>query len=93
MFNDFSKNNGGTLYVPKSHLIRNKKPKRYYNYSYKQIIAKAGTIAITDMALWHRAGDELSKKNRWSVFSYYGPWFMKPYYSYPEMLGKNLKKR
>jgi Protein involved in biosynthesis of mitomycin antibiotics/polyketide fumonisin len=92
MFNDFTKSNGGTQYVPKSHLIR-KNPKRFYNYNYKQIVGKAGTIVIIDSGLWHRAGNSISKENRWSVFSNYGPWFIKPYYRYTEMLGKNFKKK
>ena len=93
MFNDFVKNNGSTLYIPKSHLVRDKKPIRHYNYKCEQIIAKAGTIAIIDTGLWHKASDNLSKKNRWSLFCYYGPWFMKPYYNFPEMLGNNFKRK
>lgn len=93
MFNDFVKDNGSTLYVPKSHLIRDRKPKRHHNYKCKQIIAKAGTIAIIDSGLWHKSSSNLSTKNRWSLFSYYGPWFMKPYFNFPEMLGKKFKKK
>jgi len=93
MFNDFKENNGSTLYVPKSHLVRNIKPKRYKNYNSKQIIGKAGTIVIIDTGLWHKASNKVSKENRWSLFSYYGPWFMKPYYNFLEMLGEKFKNK
>ena len=93
MFNDFTKTNGATEYVANSHLIRDKKPKRYANYKSKYILGKAGTVAIIDTALWHKASNKLSVNNRWSLFSYYGPWFMKPYFNYPAMLGKKYKKK
>lgn len=93
MFNDFTKKNGSTLYVPRSHNIRHKKPRRKFNYKCKQITGKAGTIAILDTGLWHRAGKVCSSSNRWSVWNYYGPWFMKPYFRYPDMLGNKNKKK
>ena len=79
--------------MPKSHLIRNKRPKRFANYKSKQILGKAGTVVIIDTGLWHKASKELSKNNRWSLFSYYGPWFMKPYFNFPDMLGKKYKEK
>ena len=97
---DFSKNNGGTCYIPKSHLFTNTKiPKRNFNYKHKVLNAKKGDMVIFDSALWHKGGDA-SKKSRWSIFNYYGPWWMKPYYMFDQMLGKkkmnkldkNLKK-
>ena len=57
LFDDFTKDNGGTMYIPKSHNKRS-------NF-----------------------------ENRWSMFSYYGPWFIKPYFRFPEMLGKNFGKK
>ena len=93
MFNDFDEDNGSTEFVPKSHLIRNKVPKRNGKYISKKILGKAGTIVIIDTGLWHKASNELSTKNRWSIFSYYGPWFMKPYFNYPSMFKKNYRKK
>jgi ectoine hydroxylase-related dioxygenase (phytanoyl-CoA dioxygenase family) len=84
-FNDFTSDNGSTLYVPKSHLSR-EIPAREADYPKKQIVCKAGTMAIMDSGLWHRSGG-LSQQDRWSHFAYYGPWFMKPYFQFPEMLG------
>jgi len=91
MFNDFGKENASTLYVPNSHKKKTQ-PIRKFNYKCKQILGKAGTIAIIDAGLWHKAG-EVSNSNRWGMYSYYGPWFVKPYYRYPDMLGQNFPKK
>jgi hypothetical protein len=100
MLDKFEEDNGCTLYVEKSHLIRDKSPERKKNYKHKKILGEQGTVAIIDTGLWHKAGEPSDKKTRWSIFSYYGPWFMKPYYNYPAMIkkiynnsiNKNLKK-
>ena len=91
MFDDFTKKNGSTLYVPKSHVTKNQPMKRY-NYKHKQILGKAGTIVIFDAGLWHKAGKVSHNNNRWGMYSYYGPWFVKPYYRFPDMLGNSLSK-
>ena len=54
-----------------------------------------GTVAIFDTGLWHRAGC-LVTNFRDEYFVYYGPWFRKPYYDFPNMfkreqLSKHLK--
>ena len=86
MFDEFSKNNSGTKYVPKSHL-RTGVPERNKNYKYETITGKPGTIAIMDSGIWHKAGDP-TEASRWSMFSLYGGWFMKPYYRYWDMFTK-----
>ena len=91
MFNDFTTENGATLYVPKSHLKR-EKPERNANYEAKQMLGKAGTMVIFDSGLWHKAGAS-TNNNRWSTYNYYGPWFVKPYFRYPEMLGQEYGKK
>jgi len=90
MFNDFEKENASTLYVPKSHKKKTQ-PIRKFNYKHKQILGKAGTIAIIDAGLWHKAG-KVSNNDRWGMYSYYGPWFVKPYYRFPDMLGRKFSK-
>lgn len=91
MLDDFTLNNASTLYVPSSHLKRSI-PERHKNYKCKQILGKAGTLAIFDSGLWHRGGIS-TYSNRWSMYSYYGPWFVKPYFRYPEMLGEKFGKK
>ena len=47
-------------------------------------------MIIFDSGLWHKGGTSSSKR-RWGVFNLYGPWFIKPYFNFPEMMGgKNL---
>ena len=83
---DFSKENGATCYIPKTHLITNI-PKRHYNYKHKVLNLKRGSMIIFDSGLWHKGGQP-SNKSRWSIFNYYGPWWMKPYYLFNQMLGE-----
>ena len=98
LLDQFNKNNSSTLYVPRSHL-KNSNPQRYKNYRGKKILGKAGDAIIFDSNLWHKGG-ESTKNNRVSLFSLYGPWWIKPYFNYEIMLvkknikflNKNLKK-
>lgn len=95
---DLSKENGATCYIPKTHLTT-KIPKRYANYKHKILNLKKGDMIIFDSGLWHKGGHP-TNKSRWTIFNYYGPWWMKPYYLFDQMLGKkkinsldkNLKK-
>ena len=48
---------------------------------------KRGNTVIFDSGLWHKGGKS-TNKSRWSIFNYYGPWWMKPYYLFDQMLGK-----
>ncbi len=88
LFNEFSHANASMKYVPKSHLFRNR-PEREAPYEYDELSANAGSVVIFDCGLWHRGG-VACENDRWGLFSFYGPWFMKPYYRYPEMLGAAL---
>ena len=92
MFNDFTDKNAATFYVPKSHLF-NGRPNKSLNYEKesKIIEGKAGTIAIMDSAIWHKGGYP-SNEDRWSVFSMFSPWYIKPYFKFPEMLGEKFGK-
>ncbi len=87
MFDDFTAHNAPTMYVPKSHL-RYDRPERHADYPHKTVTGKAGTIVIYDSGIWHR-GSPSTPNDRWGLFSLYGPWFMKPYYRFTEMLGED----
>lgn len=90
MLEDFNKDNGCTKYVPKSHLNRNR-PKKNRNYKHKLLLGKKGTIVIMDTGILHKGGKP-NNVSRWSIFSYYSPWFVKPYYQYDKMIGvKKIK--
>ena len=96
LFNDFTIENGGTLYISKSHLKREKPDKsgeynNLENYPLNTLKGKAGTVIIMDTGIWHKGGKP-SEEDRWSMFSYFGPWYQKPYYRFPEMLGEKFGK-
>lgn len=91
MFEDFTKENGATKYVPKSHLLRSIPPKNQKKYKYKLITGKKGTMVIIDTGIWHKGG-AATTQSRWSLFNFYSPWFIKPYYQYEKMIGKTKFK-
>ncbi len=90
LLDQFQENNSSTLYIPKSHL-KNSNPERHKNYQGKKILGKAGDAIIFDSNLWHKGG-ESTENNRVSLFSLYGPWWIKPYFNYEKMLGKKNTK-
>ena len=85
---DFTKNNGATYYVEGSLNLKNK-PRRNINQKdlnskklkIKRHTMKAGTVCIMNYRIWHKAG-ESSLNSRWSIFSIYTGWFVKPYFKY-----------
>lgn len=90
MLEDFTKLNGCTKYISKSHFFKNKPP-RNLKTKHNYLVGKKGSLAIMDTGIWH-AGGQPSNKSRWSVYNYYSPWFVKPYYNYEKMLGKKKLK-
>lgn len=91
MLDDFTVNNGATQYIPGSH-VRRGIPERYGDYEFKYLEGKAGSLVIMDSGTWHKRGCS-SMNSRWSVFNLFGPWFMKPYFRFPELMGEEFGKR
>ena len=91
----FTKVNGATKFIPKSvnfssippRIIKNNSKK----YKIKNLIMKEGSVCIMDTGIWHKAG-ESSSLSRWSIFSIYTGWFVKPYFDYKELTNQNIKK-
>jgi ectoine hydroxylase-related dioxygenase (phytanoyl-CoA dioxygenase family) len=88
----FTKSNGPTKFILKSNNFT-QKPKRNISLKYKELIMKEGSICIMDSGMWHKGG-ESSDLSRWSIFSIYTGWFVKPYFNYQNFIKKNniLKK-
>jgi hypothetical protein len=84
MLEPFTPENAATRYIPRSHLDRTT-PDRDGDYPYETLTGEAGTMVIFDSGLWH-AGGPATKRSRWSVFTMYGPWFLKPYHRFHDML-------
>ena len=81
----FSGENGATHFIPQSHLRYQRPDDRDAELDHEVLVAPQGAMVIFDTALWHRVGDG-SAKSRWGVFNTYGPWFMKPYHRFEEMV-------
>tara|TARA_B100000965_G_scaffold182448_1_gene152262 strand:- start:286 stop:1059 length:774 start_codon:yes stop_codon:yes gene_type:complete len=84
---EFNSLNGPTQFVEKSINILSK-PKRILNLKFKELIMKQGSVCIMDTGMWHRAGKS-TNNSRWSIFSIYTGWFVKPYYNYYKFIEKN----
>ena len=90
---DFDEDNSATMYVPKSHLFKDK-PERQLDpnkYDIRSIKAKSGDVFLFDTGLWHSAGNP-TRKRRWGMFSMYSPWYFKPYFNYTKMFSKEEVK-
>jgi len=76
MLNDFSAENGGTRFVPGSHL-RGRPPKQWDGDG-ETLAAEgpAGTAMIFDGRLWHGTGANVSSENRYGLLTTFcGPQF------------------
>ena len=83
----FTKKNGSTQFIENSFNNRNR-PKRRLKMRYKELIMKEGSVCIMDAGMWHKAGKSTSA-SRWSIFSQYSGWFVKPYNNFQNFLLKN----
>ena len=86
----FTKFNGPTQFIKNSFNFETK-PKRRLKLKHKELIMKEGSVCIMDTGMWHRAG-ESSQLSRWSIFSIYTGWFVKPYFNYLDFIKKNKIK-
>lgn len=86
----FSKKNAGTEFIPKSFKY-DIGPSRHKNYKNKKVLQmKEGSICIMDTGMWHRGG-QATYQSRWSIFSIYTPWWVKPYFSYKDHYDKSRR--
>lgn len=89
---EFTRANGATHYIPRSHLRYQRPPDRDALLEFDYMLVPSGGMAIIDTALWHRVGDA-TPDSRWGVFNTYGPWFMKPYHRFHEMFTSEQSDR
>ena len=89
---EFTRTNGATHYVPRSHLCYQRPADRDAPVDFDYIVVPRGGMVIFDTALWHRVG-ESTTDSRWGVFNTYGPWFMKPYHQFNTMFSKEQSDR
>ncbi|MBL8643016.1 MAG: phytanoyl-CoA dioxygenase family protein [Rhodospirillaceae bacterium] len=90
MLDGFSNQNGGTHFVRGTQKSL-ERPDQNGNYEYEVMTGDTGSAVIVDSGLWHRGGPSTHKR-RWGVFSLYGPWFVKPYWRYWDMVTPEYAK-
>lgn len=82
MLTDFTRENGGTIVVPGSHLRECHPvagdavdPAEPYPGE-TQLLGKAGTVGIFDARLWHAVAPNVSGADRVAVLVRYAPWWL-----------------
>tara|TARA_A100000164_G_C21931323_1_gene785763 strand:+ start:1127 stop:2329 length:1203 start_codon:yes stop_codon:yes gene_type:complete len=70
LLNDFTEKNGATVCVPGSHKFF-KVPKNINqkDFKFKKLIAPKGSLIIWSGTLWHKSGNNASKKSRIALLS------------------------
>ena len=64
LLDDFTNDNGGTWFLPKSHILTEKpNDSLFYNES-KRLNAKAGSILYWNPKIWHAGGDNITDQWR-----------------------------
>ena len=83
----FTKFNGPTKFIENSINFR-EQPKRRLSMKHNELIMKEGSVCIMDTGMWHKGGVS-TPFSRWSIFSIYTGWFVKPYFNYQKFIKKN----
>jgi len=77
MIDDFTKENGATYVLPKSHLIEDRPTDDAFFKEAIQIEGKAGDVVIFDSLLWHAGGTNLTNQPRRAITQGFIRSFMK----------------
>lgn len=91
--NDFTKENGYTRVIPKSHKIRSFPKNNKDCINTKQLYAKAGSAIIFDGALWHSGSGKKNDLMRWAIVLGYARWWIKPSFDFMKNTPKNIFKK
>ncbi len=93
MLDDFTKKNGATRVVPKSHL-RNDFAKMKKKYKSEiSLTGKKGDAIIFNASTWHGSSEKKVDIDRWGMIFSYSRWFLKPDFNFCENTPKGLYKK
>jgi len=86
---DFDEGNGATLVWPFSHLT-GKNPKDIIRSGGmipkpNTVTAKSGDVIFFLSQTWHSVGKNHTSSNRWGIFSFINPWWVKPTWDFREI--------
>jgi ectoine hydroxylase-related dioxygenase (phytanoyl-CoA dioxygenase family) len=87
MVDNFNSLNGGTLILPKSHLLKDKPTDSDFALNSIQISGSKGDLLIFDSNLWHASAPNISNSNRRAIPLTISKSFVKQLFDYPKALG------
>ena len=92
VIDDFKKNNGSTIIIPKTHKDENFPSKKYIHENSIQITAPAGSVIFFDSLLFHKVGSNLSKNKRRAINLQFTRPFIKQQIDYPKLYAGLVEK-
>ncbi len=86
---DFTEENGGTLYLPGSQNLFEKPSDETFN-KYSMITSrKVGDVLFFNPRVWHKAGYNNTDKTRYAITAYVTRPFIKQRFDFPKMIDKS----
>jgi|SRR5271155_5076965 len=91
MVDDFTEDNGPTLLLPKSHLIKGKPTNEYFHRNAIKAIGKAGSVLLFNSNVFHASSLNTSTQGRRAIPITLTKSSMKQLLDYPRALGYDKK--
>lgn len=85
---DFTEENGATLYMPGSHQLENPPSEEAFVKHAQSTTRKAGDVLFFNPRVWHRAGQNKSNEIRYGLTMYATRNFFKQRFDFPRMIPK-----
>lgn len=93
MIDDFTKHNGPTRILPRSHLLKKYATNGKVYKNEKLITAKKGSALIFNTSLWHGGSRKDDVSSRWAIILGYYRWYLKPSFDYIQNTPNNIYKK
>lgn len=87
---EFTAENGGTWLLPGSHKFSELPSQFYIKKNQIQLNCEPGSIVFFDSTLWHKGGDNLTKKIRRAINHQYTRPFIKQQLDYPVIMNQKV---
>ncbi|MDO6684715.1 MULTISPECIES: phytanoyl-CoA dioxygenase family protein [unclassified Agarivorans] len=87
---DFTIENGGTFYLPGSHLIESLPDDDYFYRHAKQVTCKKGDMIIFNARLAHAAGENNTAQGRYALTINFCRSYMRQRFDYPRLVPEEL---
>lgn len=89
MVDNFTKENGGTYLLPKSHLEKRKPTNEEFFSKAEQAVGQRGDILIFNANVWHSSAPNKTQDHRRAIPITFSKSFMKQLLDYPRAIGYN----